>query len=250
MRLLTLLLAAIAVEAAAAQDFPPAVRRYILTELQPHARAYERCAEQHLRDRAAATPYSTFEDHETPMNTACRHHMQTIDSGLVNSGQSRAAAIALVNDYYIHVKPKLRNAFETQAALRRNELEIAAAREREKQLITLEQKKLIDAEVATLNDCLKQKLVGFALYSDEKAETLADAAVTSCSGHYQKIRSLFVAFYGSGDGLESAMRNRVAEDRRHLIASVIAIRAEAVKRAVQGPRPGDSPPRAGQGKLY
>jgi hypothetical protein len=57
MRLFILLIAALAIEAAAAQDFPPAVRRYIQIELQPHARAYERCAEEHLRARVGVSVF-------------------------------------------------------------------------------------------------------------------------------------------------------------------------------------------------
>ena len=251
MPLFALLFAVLFAGAAAAQDFPPAVRRYIQTELQPYARAYERCAEQHLRDRAAAAPHSTFEVHELSIKTACGHHIRTIIAGVINVGQSEAAAVNLVNDYYGYVQPRLRNAFEAQAALRRSELEIAAARDRDRQRMSAEQKKLINAEVAALDDCLKTKLVDFALFSDEKAEALADAAITSCSTHYQKVRNLWVAFFGRSNDLETGMQVMVDEDRRHLVASVIAIRAEVVKRAIQGPRPGDpTPPPPSEGKLY
>jgi hypothetical protein len=251
MRLFALLLAAFAAQAAAAQGFPPAVRRYIQTELQPFARAYERCAEQHLRARAAAAPHSTFESQEPSLRTTCGHYIRTIINSVINVGQSEAAAVNLVNDYYGHVQPKLRNAFETQAALRRSELEIAAAREREWQHISAWQKKLVDEEVATLERCLKDKLFDFAVFSNEKAETLADAVITSCLGHYEKIRDLLAPISGSNDDLEASVRNRLADDRRHLVANVIAIRAEVVKRAIQGPRPGEpTPPPAGEGKLY
>jgi hypothetical protein len=251
MRLFVLLLALVAADAAAAQDFPPAVRRYIQTELQPHARAYERCAEQHLRDRAAATPYSTFDAHEASIKPVCGHHIRTIIAAVIGVGQNERSAIDLVNDYYGYVQPKLRNAFETQAALRRSELEIAAARERERQRMSAEQKRLLDAEVAALEECLDVKIEDFALFSTEKAETLADAAMTSCSPNYARTGRLLAAVFNIGEEVDSVMQGRLRDDRRYLVAKVVAIRAELVKRAIQGARPDEAtPPPTGQRRLY
>jgi hypothetical protein len=201
--------------------------------------------------RASASPYSTFEIHEVSIKAACGQHIRTIIAGMIGVGQSETAAINLVNDYYGYVQPKLRNAFETQAALRRSELEIATARERERQQMSAEQKTLIDAEVAALEECLDGKIVDFAVFSDEKAETLADAAITSCSPNYARTRRLLVAFFGAGDDVETVMQARLRDDRRYLLAKVIAIRAEVAKRTIQRPPPdGPTAPPAGEGRLY
>jgi hypothetical protein len=47
------------------------------------------------------------------------------------------------------------------------------------------------------------------------------------------------------------MQGRLRDDRRYLVAKVVAIRAELVKRALQGARPDEAtPPPTGQGRLY
>ncbi|HEX2724233.1 MAG TPA: hypothetical protein VHN20_00270, partial [Beijerinckiaceae bacterium] len=79
-----------------------------------------------------------------------------------------------------------------------------------------------------------------------------DAAVISCSAHYQKMRSLFVAFFGSGgNDLDTAIRTRAAGDRRYIAAIVAAIRAEVAKRAGPPGRAGEpAPSPEGEGRLY
>jgi hypothetical protein len=97
----------------------------------------------------------------------------------------------------------------------------------------------------------RRQIEDFALFSTEKAETLADAAMTSCSPNYARTGRLLAAVFNIGEEVDSVMQGRLRDDRRYLVAKVVAIRAELVKRAIQGARPDEvTPPPAGQGRLY